>query len=180
MTQNRPPYSLQPLASLTQAEVERVEEVLRLLENLFQREEAVAQSVLDCLYDVGSARLIDQKVPINALRWPLKGIARLSKPMFRLFALRWFKRNCPWLITRWLFNLLRFDGPLLIETEDMTPVIDVAPTDAALPPVGLPPRIEAPLLERQAAEINALRGRVSWLTAVVLLLLVIGGMNWLG
>jgi hypothetical protein len=179
MTQNRPPYSLQPLASLTQAEIERVEEVLRLLENLFQREEAVAKSVLDCLYDVGSVHLIDQKVPIDALRWPLKGMARLSKPIFRVFALRWFRRNCPWLITRWLFNLLRFDGPLLIETEEMAPVIDVDPTEA-LPAAALPPRLEAPLLERQAAEINALRGRVSWLTAAVLLLLMISGMNWLG
>lgn len=173
--QDRPPYSLQPLASLSQAEVERVEEVMRLLENLFQREEATAQYILDCLYDVGSVRLIDQRVPIQALRWPLKSIARLSKPVFRVFALRWLKRNCPWLITRWLFNLLRFDGPPLIDTEEVAQVIDVAPLPAALPP-----HIETPLLERQAAEINALRGRVGWLTAAVVLLLVLGGMNWLG
>ncbi|QQE66202.1 hypothetical protein GFS31_29000 [Leptolyngbya sp. BL0902] len=172
--QNRPPYPLQPLATLTQTETERVEEVLRLLENLFQREKATAQSVLDCLYDVGAVRLIDQKVPISALRWPLKGVARLSKPIFRIFALRWMMQNCPWLITRWMFNLLRFDGPPLIETEEVAPVIDVAPTPAALPP-----RLEAPLLERQAAEINALRGRVSWLTATVVVLLILGGMNWM-
>lgn len=173
--QERPPYPLQPLASLSQAELERVEEVMRLLENLFQREEATTKSVLDCLYDVGSVRLIDQKVPIEMLRWPLKGIARLSKPVFRVFALRWFKRNCPWLITRWLFNLLRFGGPPLIQGKEATQVIDVAPT-----PPSLPPRIEAPLLERQAAEINALRGKVGWLTAAVVVLVVWGGMNWLG
>jgi len=173
--QERPPYPPHPLASLSQTEIERVEEVMRLLENLIQREEATAQSILDCLYDVGSVRLIDQRVPIAILRWPLKGIARLSKPIFRVFALRWFRRNCPWLITRWLFNLLRFDGPPLIEGDAPDEVIDVAPI-----PVALPPRIEAPLLERQAAEINALRGRVGWLTTVVVVLLILGGMNWLG
>jgi hypothetical protein len=167
---------MRPLASLSQAEMERVEEVMRRLETLFQREEATAKFILDCLYDVGSVRLIDQRVPIQALRWPLKSIARLSKPVFRVFALRWFKRNCPWLITRWLFNLLRFDGPLLIEIdENPAQVIDVAPQIEAIPP-----HIEAPLLERQAAEINALRGKVGWLTAAVVLLLVLGGMNWLG
>lgn len=167
---------MRPLASLSQAEMERVEEVMRRLETLFQREEATAKFILDCLYDVGSVRLIDQRVPIQSLRWPLKSIARLSKPVFRVFALRWFKRNCPWLITRWLFNLLRFDGPLLIEIdENPAQVIDVAPQFEVLPP-----HIEAPLLERQAAEINALRDKVSWLTAAVVVLLVLGGMTWLG
>lgn len=173
---NRPAPSLSSLSSLTQTELERVEEVMRLLENLVQREEATAQSILDCLYDVGSVRLIEQRVPIQPLRWPLKGIARLSKPIFRVFALRWFRRNCPWLITRWLFNLLRFGGPPLIDLEE-TPaqVIDVAPI-----PDALPPRLEAPLLERQAAEINNLRSKVSWLTAAVVVLVVLGGLNWLG
>lgn len=173
--QERPPYPFQPLASLSQTELERVEEVMRLLENLIQREEATVKSILDSLYDVGSVRLIDQRVPIEMLRWPLKGIARLSKPIFRVFALRWFRRNCPWLITRWLFNLLRFDGPPLIQGDAPTQVIDVAPT-----PVALPPHIETPLLERQAAEINALRGKVGWLTTAVVVLLVLGGMTWLG
>ncbi|MEY3298530.1 MAG: hypothetical protein RLZZ597_1790 [Cyanobacteriota bacterium] len=173
---NRPTPSLLPLASLTQTELERVEEVMRLLENLLQREEATAKSILDCLYDVGSVRIIEQRVPLQILQWPLKGIARLSKPVFRVFALRWFRRNCPWLITRWLFNLLRFDGPPLIPVDEApAQVIDVAPI-----PEALPPRIEAPLLDRQAAEINDLRSKVSWLTAAVVFLVVLGSLNWLG
>jgi hypothetical protein len=171
--QNRQPYPPQPLSKASQMELERIEEVLRLLDNLFQREDAVAKSIIDCLYDVGSVRLIDQKVPIKILRWPLKSIAHYSRPIFRIFALRWLRKNCPWLITRWLFNQVTFNGaPLPIEANPAA-VIDVAPVQDALPP-----RME-PLLERQAAEINALRGRVGWLTAAVVVLMALGCLNML-
>jgi hypothetical protein len=95
-------YPTQLSSQVSQAELERIETVALLLDNLFHREEATARSILNCLYDVGSVRLIEQKVPLKALRWPLKGIARYSKPIFRLLALRWFKKNCPWMITDWL------------------------------------------------------------------------------
>jgi len=156
----------------SQAELERMQDVFLLLDNLSRRVEATIKAILDCLYEVGSSRLIQQRVNIKALHGPLRGIARFSKPVFRVFALRWFKKNCPRLVTRWLFRQVRFNGvpPVLDETqtklvlsEDNTKLIDVKPVPDALPP----------LVEMQAAEINALRGRLSWLTVAMVALIAV-------
>jgi hypothetical protein len=89
-------------------EQERIDDILLLLEHLFEREEATAKLILNFLYDVGSVNLINSKVPTRSFRGVLKWIARMSKPVFRLFALRWFKKNCPRLITEWLHSLVKF------------------------------------------------------------------------
>jgi hypothetical protein len=143
-----------------------MQDVFLLLDNLSRREEATISAILDCLYDVGSARLINRRVNVKALRGPLKKIARLSKPVFRLFALRWFKKNCPHLITRWLFNQVRFEQVAMSLPEADDRLIDVTPLPRALPP----------LVEQQAAEINALRLRVGWLTLALIILMVMGGL----
>lgn len=166
------PRTLLPSSEESHVELERMQNVLLLLDNLAQREEATVKSILDCLYDVGSARLINQKVNVKVLRGPLKGIARFSKPVFRIFALRWFKRNFPRLTTHWLYKQVRFGGrpPIengnstLLDEQDDSDLIDVVPVRDALPP----------LVEKQAAEINALRDRVGWLTAAVVLMGVLG------
>ncbi len=165
-----------PLSSqVSQAELERIETVALLLDNLFHREEATARSILDCLYDVGSVRLIEQKVPLKALRWPLKSIARYSKPIFRLLALRWFKKNCPWMITDWLFSQAWAGGIApSVDADVDPPIIDVS---TILPAIS--PSSEEPLVVRQAAEIDALRGQVVALTIMVLVLLTFAGLKWL-
>ncbi len=83
-------------------EQERMRDVSILLENLFLQEEITIKLIIDCLYDVGSVNLANRKV-----HWPManrlaKAIARTSKPVFRIIAWRWFKKNCPQLITKWL------------------------------------------------------------------------------
>ncbi|MEM6518354.1 MAG: hypothetical protein AAF892_14380 [Cyanobacteria bacterium P01_D01_bin.71] len=174
-----------------------------LLRNLAEREKATVRAILDGLYEVGSVRLINKKISVKALRGPLKGIAHFSKPLFKAFAWRWFRRNCPELITRWLYQQVRFgDRSLLLEAvqEDIEP-IDVLPTPDALTPsaesaskdgqasevaqaenmttsadIQAPQETQqsiAPLIERQAREIIALRGRVSWLSTIVLALAII-------
>lgn len=165
-------YPTQPSSQVSQTELERIETVALLLDNLFQREEATARSILDCLYDVGSVRLIEQKVPLKALRWPLKGVARYSKPIFRLWALRWLKKNCPWMITDWLFSQA-WVGGIILSSADDNPIIEVS-----TPPPALPTGIE-PLIFRQAAEISVLRSRVLVLTIMVLVLVTVAGLKWL-
>jgi len=163
------------LNKASQAEQERIDEVLRRLENLFQREQAVAKAVVDCLYEVGSVRLIEQKVPFKTLQWPLKGIAYYTKPLFRRLAVGWVKKNAPWMITRWLFEQVKFNGDPLPFEDTSTPTIDVAPVPELLPVL---PSVN-PLLEQQSQEINALRSRVSWLTAAVVMLVALGCFNML-
>lgn len=163
-------YSTRTNNDELQAELERMQDVLLLLDNLSQREEATVKAILDCLYEVGSVRLINQKVTVKVLRGPLKGIARFTKPVFRLFAWRWFQKNCPRLITNWLFDQVSFtDSQWLAGHQDQSVLIDAAPVQEVLPP----------LVEKQAAEILALRGRVGRLTLVVLLLALVVGWNFL-
>ena len=163
--QNLPSYRSLQSGADSQAELERMQDVFLLLDNLAKREEATVKAILDCLYEVGSTRMINQRVNIKALRGPLKSIARFSKPVFRIFALRWFNKNCPRLITKWLFNQVKFNElPLPLDETD-TKLIDVMPSPNVLPP----------LIEQQAAEINALRLRIGWLTiALIALILAIG------
>lgn len=87
---------------------EKMHEVLLLLDNLVEREEATVKDVLNRLYDVGSINIINKKVGFRPMNRLLKMIARLSKPAFRAVAWRWFKRNGPQLITNWLRTKVSF------------------------------------------------------------------------
>jgi hypothetical protein len=92
-------------------EEQRMRDVVLLLDSLFRREEASAKLILNCLYDIGSVNLINKKFrsrPVNRL---MKWIARLSKPAFRLVALRWMKKNCPQLVAKWMRSKVSFKEP---------------------------------------------------------------------
>ncbi|SRR5579883_2033679 len=94
-----------------QIEAERMQDIRLLLNHLFSREEVTIKFILDCLYDVGSVNLINQRfrsAPLNRL---MKAIAVMSKPAFKIFALRWFKKNSPRLISNWLQTKVRFKTP---------------------------------------------------------------------
>ncbi len=45
-----------------QLKQQRIQEVLLLIDSLFQREETTFRIIIDCLYDVGSLNLINKKV----------------------------------------------------------------------------------------------------------------------
>jgi hypothetical protein len=108
-------------------EAERMHDVLLLLQNLINSEEATVKLILDCLYDVGSVNLINQKICLRPLNRVMKLIARMSKPVFRALALNWFKRNCPQLITNWLHSQVTFESlqeksqEIAIEVEQLQP-----------------------------------------------------------
>jgi hypothetical protein len=91
-----------------QLEEERLQDVELLLKNLFYREEATLKIIVDCLYDVGSANLINQRFHRRSLNRLMKWIARLTKPGFHFLAVRWVKKNAPKHITHWLHSQVRF------------------------------------------------------------------------
>lgn len=68
-----------------QFEQERMLDVLFLLDLMFVREEATVKQIVDCLYDIGSINLINQRVPSRHLKLCARWIARFSKPAFRFF-----------------------------------------------------------------------------------------------
>lgn len=89
-------------------EKERIHDVLLLLEHLVEREEATVKLILDCLYDIGAVNLVNKKFQNRQLNGMMKLIARLSKPVFKIVALYWFKKNCPQLIANWLYGKVKF------------------------------------------------------------------------
>ncbi|AFZ34525.1 hypothetical protein Sta7437_0943 [Stanieria cyanosphaera PCC 7437] len=87
---------------------ERMRDVLLLLEQLVEREEVTLKLIIDCLYDVGSLNLVNKKFHNQPLNRFMKAIANMSKPILRIVALRWVKKNLPVLVTNWLENQVSF------------------------------------------------------------------------
>lgn len=98
-----------------QFEQAKMSDVLFLLDLMFTREETTVRLMIDCLYDVGAVNLIDQRVQRRWLNRIAKRTARLTKPVVRIVALRWFKRNCPTLITNWLYTKIKFEPQQVAE-----------------------------------------------------------------
>jgi hypothetical protein len=144
-------------------EAERIGDVLLLLEELSRREEITVKLILDCLYDVGAKNLINQKVRSRSLNQLMKWTARLSKPVFRIVAWRWFKKNVPELLTNWLHSKVTFEPkqkskaqpPAQPPPQPVT-VVEV-PEDA----------VSARELIRRDQEIRQLRAQVRYLTGLL-------------
>lgn len=153
-------------------EEERMEEIYLLLNNLFEREEVTIRYVLDCLYDIGSVNLINQRIQMRFLSNPVNALARRSKPLFKMLAMRWFKRNCPELITEWLYGKVLFE-PVQPKKKPPRPVVDSSVDASADTQVRL---------ESRTREVQQLRSQVKVLTgSLVLITAVLGGtVVWLG
>ena len=87
---------------------ERMRDVFLLLQQLVEREEVTLKLIIDCLYDVGSINLVNKKFNNQPLNWFMKAIATMSKPVVRIVALRWVKKNLPTLLTNWLKGKVSF------------------------------------------------------------------------
>ena len=96
------------LSEVKRLEIEHKKNLMLLVENLMEREEATFKMIIDCLYDMGSLNLINQKVSVRPLNRVMRLITRLSKPSFRAIALYWGKNNTPELITDWLLRKVKF------------------------------------------------------------------------
>lgn len=109
-----------------QMEEARMRDVEMLLESLFLREEVTMRLIADCLYDVGSVNLVNQRIHSKPLNRFMKVIARRSKPIFRFFMLRWSKENCPRMIANWLHSQVRFTPSEVVLPEVLSPEIGSA------------------------------------------------------
>jgi hypothetical protein len=162
---NHPTTTLAPtrlapsrLAKDAQMEAERMQDVVLLLERLAAHDETTVRLIMDCLYDVGSVHFVNQKMPNPMLNALMRGTTKLSKPVFRLFAVKWFQKNCPQMIADWLYTVATMQ----------------APTAAQNPP---PETIEVmQQLEVSRQQVRALRTQVRCLTGFAVgLVVVLGG-----
>lgn len=91
-----------------QRERERMQDILLLVQQLVASQETTFKLIIDCLYDVGSINFINQKIKSRSFARLTKKIASTSKPVFRVIAFYWVKRNCPALIANWLCGQVTF------------------------------------------------------------------------
>lgn len=124
MLRRSKPQKLALTISERQKEDERMRDVEMLLESLFLREEITVRLIVDCLYDVGSVNLVNQRVHSRPLNRLLKAIARHSKPVFRIFMIRWTKQNCPGMIANWLHSQVMFEPGESIVSEVVNPQVE--------------------------------------------------------
>jgi hypothetical protein len=151
-------------------EEQLMHDVLLLLDNLFQREEATVKLILNCLYDAGATNLINQKFQSQFLKKTLKRISQISKPAFRMIAWQWFKRNCPLLITNWLRSQIEFKrvetpkAEIVLENEADVKLNSLAQT------------------ESQIYEVKQLRAQIKLLTGILLGVVTVltGSFIWVG
>lgn len=132
---------------------ERMQDVQLLLQNLANSEEATIKLIIDCLYDIGSVNLINRKLRFRPLNRTIKSIAKMSKPVFRIFAWHWFKNNCPQLITNWLEIKIAFEDPTDLPEEIAVETSEVQPYS----------QLEVDNMNR---EIKYLRSQVRWLAGL--------------
>jgi hypothetical protein len=167
--------SNKPVQNLTNAEeermkTERMRDVLILLEHLAEREEVTVKMILDGLYDIGAVNWVNNNCGVQSLQRPLKSVARMSKPAFRMLALRWFKKNCPQLIANWLRSQVQFNPPKKKPAKKPAPsVVDVSAIS----------RVE---LEVRDREVKQLRSQVRLLTGGLIVAIALLGSTtlWLG
>ncbi len=87
---------------------QRMRDVYLLLENLTLKEEATIKLIIDCLYDVGIINLINKKIHNRPLNKLAKLVANTPKPILKIIAWRWVRKNLPRKVTNWLQNKLKF------------------------------------------------------------------------
>lgn len=167
------------LAAEAQREAERMQDVRLLLDHLLRQEAVTVKFILDRLYDVGSVNFINQKVRSQPLNQLTKAIAVMSKPAFKLFALRWINKNCSRLITNWLYRKVRFNAPDTQPAVTVTKVLDAQATPALTPSVDPSQRVasnqpvepvrlvEPEQLVARDRQIQQLQHQVRWLTGLL-------------
>jgi len=153
-----------------------MDEMLLILEHLFEREEATAKIVLAALYDMGVENIYYRQLRSRILRGVFRPVTKVSKPVFLFFGLRWFKANCPFLIADWLRSLVEFEKEKQSQKTEVTTV-----SQGSLQPDEQFQK-NLVVVERGNQEVERLSGQVQLLTSTLLITVaVMGGMlAWLG
>jgi hypothetical protein len=108
-TSNSPPSPLTPQQEAEQRlEAERIQEVVFLLAQLFEREQGSVKAIVGCLLDVGIINFVNRRIQIRPLRPIVKPIAKVAKPALTTFGYRWIRKNCPQLVAGWLQGKVQF------------------------------------------------------------------------
>ncbi|MEO0925485.1 MAG: hypothetical protein AAFY63_06385 [Cyanobacteria bacterium J06643_13] len=125
---------------------ERMRDVTLLLQQIVEREEVALKLIIDSLIDVGSINYANHKLHNPPLNKIMKVLVGYIKPVARMAALFWLKRNLPALLTAWLEGKVSFEPIPINEEEALTGDLEtVSAVNAPTPdnPVSTPPTLNS-------------------------------------
>ncbi|NEO85364.1 MAG: urate hydroxylase PuuD [Spirulina sp. SIO3F2] len=128
-------------------EQRKVQEILLILEQLVQREDATVRFIMERLYDIGLINVMNKKVKTHPLGHIVKPLGRASRGSFRSIGTWWFQAHGPKLITDWLYTLVNLEP----KKKKPAPTLELDDYPTLLPPAEL---------EQETAH---LRSQMRWL-----------------
>jgi hypothetical protein len=127
LTYSEDSIELKPVSGEELKKQERMRDVTLLLQQLVEREEVALKLIIDCLIDVGSINYANHKVHNPPLNKMMKVLVGYIKPVARMVALFWLKRNLPELLTAWLEGKVSFGSVPINEDEAITGDLQTVP-----------------------------------------------------
>lgn len=118
---------VEPISAEEKKKQERMRDVTLLIQQLIEREEITFKLIIDCLIDVGSINYANNKLHNPPLNKIMKVLVGYIKPVARMVALFWLKRNLPDLLTAWLEGKVSFEPVPINKEEGVTGDIETVP-----------------------------------------------------
>jgi len=131
LTYSEEPLEAKPVAAEELKKQERLRDVTLLLQQIVEREEVALKLIIDSLIDVGSINYANNKVHNPPLNKIMKVLVGYIKPVARMVALYWLKKNLPDLLTAWLESKVSFENIVINEEEALTGDLETVPVTKA-------------------------------------------------
>ncbi len=127
LTYQEESLKVKPVSAEDLKKQERMRDVTLLLQQLVEREETSLKLIIDCLIDVGAINYANHKLHNPSLNKIMKVLVGYIKPVARVIALRWLKKNLPDLLTAWLESKVSFEPVPINKEEAFTGDLETVP-----------------------------------------------------
>ncbi|MGL5836638.1 MAG: hypothetical protein ACRC1Z_25925 [Waterburya sp.] len=124
------PLKAKPISNEELKKQERMRDVTLLLQQIVEREEVALKLIIDSLIDVGSINYANNKVHKPTLNKIMKILVGYVKPIARMAALFWLKRNLPNLLTAWLEAKVSFPSNTHSASATSAEELEIIPSSA--------------------------------------------------
>ncbi len=127
LTYSEESLKVKPISAEELKKQERMRDVTLLLQQIVEREEIALKLIVDSLIDVGSINYANHKLNNPPLNKIMKVLVGYIKPVARMAAIFWLKRNLPDLLTAWLEAKVSFEAVPINEGEAVTGDLETVP-----------------------------------------------------
>ena len=127
LTYSEKSLKAEPITAEELKKKERIRDVTQLLQQMVEREEVTLKLIVDCLIDVGSINYANRKLHNPPLNKIMKVLVGYIKPVAKMVAIFWLKRNLPDLLTAWLEGKVSFEPVPINKEEGVTGDLETVP-----------------------------------------------------